>query len=223
MLKLSVGGAEHSLGSVLAIGAHADDIEIGCGGTILQLTDAYPELDVTWVVLSAGAERAEEVRRSAADFLVNVPSERVVVADFRDSFFPYVAPEIKEFYESLKLDVFPDVVFTHYRSDLHQDHRLASELTWNTFRNHLIFEYEIPKYDGDFGSPNVFVHLTESVARRKIENLLLHFSSQRDRHWFTEDLFFSMLRLRGMESNSPTRYAEAFYGRKVVLDDRRKP
>jgi LmbE family N-acetylglucosaminyl deacetylase len=222
VLKLSVRGAEHSLSSVLAIGAHADDIEIGCGGTILQLTDAHPELDVTWVVLSAEAERAEEVRRSASDFL-NAASQRVVVADFRDSFFPYIGPEIKEFFELLKLDVSPDVVFTHYRSDLHQDHRLVSELTWNTFRDHLILEYEIPKYDGDFGSPNVFVHLTESVARRKIENLLLHFGSQRDKHWFTEDLFLSTLRLRGIESNSPTRYAEAFYGRKLVLDDWREP
>ncbi len=125
--------------------------------------------------------------------------------------------EVKDYFERLKGELSPDVVFTHQRADLHQDHRLVSELTWNTFRNHLVLEYEIPKYDGDIGSPNVFVPLSESVSARKIDALLEHFASQRDKRWFTRDLFEASLRLRGMESNSPSGHAEAFYCRKLVL------
>jgi LmbE family N-acetylglucosaminyl deacetylase len=139
------------------------------------------------------------------------------VQDFRDGFLPYNGGDVKQFFEDLKPVITPDLIFTHYGKDLHQDHRLASELTWNTFRDHFILEYEVPKYDGDLGSPNVFVHLDEALVQRKIENLLTFFQTQRDRRWFTEDLFMSILRLRGMESNSPDRYAEGFYGRKVVL------
>jgi LmbE family N-acetylglucosaminyl deacetylase len=216
MLKLTFGEAPSSY-SILAIGCHADDIEIGCGGTILHLIDLLPSVDVFWVVLSARGERAEEVRRSAEAFLEKAASRRVVVREFRDGFFPYDGGEIKDLFEALKEEISPDVIFTHYRQDLHQDHRVASELTWNTFRNHLILEYEVPKYDGAFGSPNVFFHLSEAISNQKVENLLRFFRSQRERRWFTEDLFLSALRLRGMESNSPSRYAEAFYGRKVVL------
>jgi LmbE family N-acetylglucosaminyl deacetylase len=216
MLKLTFGEAPSSY-AILAVGCHADDIEIGCGGTILHLIDLLPSVDVFWVVLSARGERAEEVRRSAEAFLEKAASRRVVVREFRDGFFPYDGGEIKDLFEELKEEISPDVIFTHYRQDLHQDHRVASELTWNTFRNHLILEYEVPKYDGDFGSPNVFFHLSEAISNQKVANLLTFFRSQRERRWFTEDLFLSALRLRGMESNSPSRYAEAFYGRKVVL------
>lgn len=202
---------------VLAIGSHADDIEIGCGGTLLRLAAMYPEAEVLWVVLTAEAERAEEARQSAADFTAGFGSARVVLGGFRDGFLPYGGGAVKEFFEGLKDEIVPNVIFTHQRADLHQDHRLACELTWNTFRDHLVLEYEIPKYDGDVGAPNVFVYLDESTVDRKIELLLAHFGSQSERGWFTDDLFRALLRLRGMESNSPTGQAEAFYGRKLVF------
>jgi LmbE family N-acetylglucosaminyl deacetylase len=215
-LRLSEASFEGPL-HVLAIGAHADDIEIGCGGTLLRLAEAYPGAEVVWVVLSAHGERAEEARLSAADFASGFESARVVVQEFRDGFLPYTGEAVKSFFEDLKSEIAPDVIFTHQRTDLHQDHRLACELTWNTFRDHLILEYEVPKYDGDFGAPNVFVHLDAAIVQQKLDLLLRHFVSQLDRRWFTEDLFRSLLRLRGMESNSPTGHAEAFYGRKLVL------
>ncbi len=203
--------------TILAIGAHSDDIEIGCGGTLLRLAELYPKADVVWVVLSGDGDRGDEARRSAEDFLAGYASSRVVVKGFRDGFFPYTGVAVKEYFEELKADVSPDLIFTHQRADLHQDHRLVSELTWNTFRDHLILEYEVPKYDGDIGAPNAFVHLTEEIAARKVGLILAHFASQLDRRWFTEDLFLSTMRLRGMESNAPTRQAEAFYCRKLVI------
>ena len=202
---------------VLAIGAHADDVEIGCGGTLLRLAETYPDAEIEWVVLSGDGERGEEARRSAADFAAGFASLRVVLGGFRDGFLPYTGEAVKSFFENLKAEVAPDVIFTHQRTDLHQDHRLACELTWNTWRDHLIVEYEVPKYDGDLGAPNLFVPLDGSVATKKIEFLLGHFGSQLDRRWFTEDLFRALLRVRGMESNSPTGLAEAFYCRKLVL------
>jgi LmbE family N-acetylglucosaminyl deacetylase len=216
MLKLELSEVPSPC-RILAIGCHADDIEIGCGGTILRLIEALPTVEVCWVVLSAHGVRAEEVEKSAEAFLEGVARREVVVRDYRDGFLPYNGREVKQFFEDLKPKISPDLIFTHYRDDRHQDHRLAAELTWNTFRDHFILEYEIPKYDGDFGSPNVFVHLTERIAEAKVERLLEFFQTQRDRRWFTEDLFLGVLRLRGMESNSPTRYAEGFYGRKVVV------
>jgi LmbE family N-acetylglucosaminyl deacetylase len=216
MLKLELSEVPSPC-RILAIGCHADDIEIGCGGTILRLIEALPTVEVCWVVLSAHGVRAEEVEKSAEAFLEGVARREVVVRDYRDGFLPYNGREVKQFFEDLKPKISPDLIFTHYRDDRHQDHRLAAELTWNTFRDHFILEYEIPKYDGDFGSPNVFVHLTERIAKAKVERLLEFFQTQRDRRWFTEDLFLGVLRLRGMESNSPTRYAEGFYGRKVVV------
>jgi LmbE family N-acetylglucosaminyl deacetylase len=213
---LLFGGAA-PIERVLAIGCHADDIEIGCGGTLLRLAAIYPEAEVLWVVLTAGAARADEARRSSADFTAGFGSARVLLGGFRDGFLPYEGGAVKEFFEALKDEIVPDVIFTHQRGDLHQDHRLACELTWNTFRDHLVLEYEIPKYDGDLGAPNVFVHLDEPTVNRKIELLLAHFGSQSDRRWFTDDLFRALLRLRGMESNSPSGQAEAFYSRKLVL------
>jgi LmbE family N-acetylglucosaminyl deacetylase len=217
VLTLSLGSRDLTSLEVLAIGAHADDIEIGCGGTILRLTAALPSCRVNWVVLSADERRADEARGSGESFLEQAGERRLTVESFQDGFFPYRGSEIKDFFERLKGEVNPDLILTHHRTDLHQDHRLVSELTWNTFRDHLIFEYEVPKYDGDLGSPNVFVHLSASIAQRKIEKILANYASQAKRRWFTDDLFLSTLRLRGMESNSPSRYAEGFYCRKLVL------
>ena len=200
---------------MLALGSHADDIEIGCGGTLLRLA-AERDLDVRWVVLSASEERAAEARRSAEAFLGGAAGSHVAVEGFRDAFFRY-GGEVKEYFERLKAEVAPDLILTHHGSDLHQDHRLVAELTWNTFRDHLILEYEIPKYDGDLGSPNAFVHLDEATARRKAALLLDWFPSQRSKPWFTEDLFLALMRLRGMEAASPSGFAEGFYARKLVL------
>jgi len=217
MLPLLARGAGGAPVRLLAIGAHSDDIEIGCGGTILKLIRQGSLAEVCWVVLTGENKRATEARQSAEAFLGDVPSRRVILKDFRDGFFPYDGAEIKLFFESLKADFSPDMILTHQRSDLHQDHRVTSELTWNTFRDHLILEYEIPKYDGDMGAPNLFVPIDESVCREKIEHLMAHFGSQLPKRWFKDDLFSGLLRLRGMECNSQTSYAEAFYCRKAVL------
>jgi len=202
---------------ILCVGAHSDDIEIGCGGTILRLLSEHRGTEVYWVVLGSSGERDEEAVASAEQFLKFASRKDVVDEHFKNSFFPYVGEEIKAFFEKLKMSVTPDIVFTHYRGDLHQDHRLVSELTWNTFRNQLILEYEILKYDGDLGSPNVFVHLDEAVCEKKIGVIMECFKSQQDKVWFTPDAFLSLLRIRGVESRAPGRYAEAFYCRKVVL------
>jgi LmbE family N-acetylglucosaminyl deacetylase len=202
---------------ILCLGAHSDDIEIGCGGTLLKILAGRKDPHVYWVVFSSDGRREREALKSANDFLRGARRKTVVVKRFRNSFFPYSGAEIKEYFEQLKRDFTPDLVFTHYRDDLHQDHRLISELTWNTFRDHLILEYEIPKYDGDLGSPNFFVHLDEPIGRKKTERILKHFRSQSDKAWFTGDTFISLMRLRGVESNSPGKYAEGFYCRKIAL------
>ena len=203
--------------SILCLGAHSDDIEIGCGGTILQLLRTYKNCAVTWVVFSAEGQRKRETTSSAKRFLGNARKSTIITREFRESFFPYRGEKIKSFFEQLKKRITPDLVFTHYRHDLHQDHRIVCELTWNTFRDHMIFEYEIPKYDGDLGQPNVFVPIDSMLAKEKVKILMDCFGSQRSRQWFSEDTFHAMLRLRGIESNSPTKYAEAFYGRKIVF------
>ena len=202
----------------LFLGAHSDDIELGCGGTILSLLEQGQELEVWWVVFSASPARRLEAERSAEMFLRGAVKKEIVVRDFKESFFPYIGSEIKACYEELKRTISPDVVFTHFRDDLHQDHRLISELTWNTFRDHLILEYEIIKYDGGLGSPNLFVHLSEEVCAKKMKYLLENFQSQRSHQWFTEETFRAILRLRGVESNAPSKFAEAFYARKLVLN-----
>jgi LmbE family N-acetylglucosaminyl deacetylase len=202
--------------SVMCLGAHSDDIEIGCGGTILRLLAEHPGTEVHWVVFAGEGLRAEEAARSASWFLAGAGRNEVVINQFRDGFFPYVGADIKRSFEALKKKVSPDLILTHYRQDLHQDHRLISELTWNTFRSHLILEYEIAKYDGDLGAPNFFVHLDDTVCRNKVDTILRVFDSQRDKSWFSEDTFYAMLRLRGLESNAPEKYAEAFYCRKMV-------
>ena len=202
---------------VLCLGAHSDDIEIGCGGSLLRLFEEYPEVEVRWAVFGAREQRAAEARRSAEAILARAGSSVIDVFGFRDGFFPYQGADIKDCFETLKSVFTPDVVFTHQRNDAHQDHRLLNELTWNTYRNHFILEYEIPKYDGDFGAPNVFVHVNEDTARAKIDHLMSFFATQRDKHWFTPDLFSAVLRIRGMESASPSGFAEAFYCRKITL------
>jgi LmbE family N-acetylglucosaminyl deacetylase len=214
MLELDFAG--RGLRRVLALGAHSDDIEIGCGASMLALQRAAA-LDVTWVVLGAAGEREDEARASADAFLAGAASASVQCHSFRDGYFPYVGAEIKDVFEELKTHE-PDVIFTHARGDLHQDHRLVNELTWNTWRDHLILEYEVPKYDGDLGAPNAFVPVSEAVAREKAELLVRHFPSQRGKHWFDEDLFLGLMRLRGAEARSPSRYAEAFFSRKFVVD-----
>jgi LmbE family N-acetylglucosaminyl deacetylase len=217
MLPLRIGQSESAPRRVLAIGAHPDDIEIGCAGTLLKLIEKNAVSEVRWVVLSGEGERASEARRSAEALLDTVPRSQIVVGDFPDGFFPYEGQRIKGFFEQLKAEFSPDVVFTHQRADLHQDHRLSCELTWNTFRDHLILEYEVPKYDGDMSAPNAFVPLDERLRQRKIDHLMSHFGTQLSRRWFREELFSSLLRLRGMECNSPSSYAEAFFCRKAVL------
>lgn len=202
---------------LLCLGAHCDDIEIGCGGTVLKLAASGRQLEVWWIVFSSDERRKQEALESADAFLENVFKRNVMIHRLRDGFFPYVGAELKECFEQIKTEVSPDLILTHYRHDLHQDHRLVSELTWNTFRNQLILEYEIPKYDGDFGSPNVFVPLDESICRRKIDTLLRVFISQNERNWFSHELFSSILRLRGMEANACSGYAEGFYCRKANL------
>ena len=214
MIELPLSAAAPSVRSVLAIGCHADDIEIGCGGTLLSLTRSWPELHVTWVVLAATGNREDEARASAAAFLTAAREADVRILNFDESFLPYRGGDVKVAFEALK-EVTPDLVFTHTRNDLHQDHRLACELTWNTFRDHLILEYEIPKYDGDLGVPNVFVPLGEEIVAEKVRLLGEHFSSQAGKHWFDQELFRGMLRIRGMES--ATHYAEAFTCRKLRL------
>ena len=202
---------------LLFLGAHSDDIEIGCGGTVLQLLSSHPNLRVVWVVFSGGVEREKEARASASLFLAHAREQRVIVMNFRDGFFPYEGARIKEFFEQLKQDVDPDLIFTHYRGDRHQDHRTISDLTWNTWRRHLILEYEIPKYDGDLGAPNLFVPLARDVCARKIEHILGVFQTERDKSWLSEDTFHAIARLRGVECAAPEKLAEAFYCRKFVL------
>lgn len=202
---------------ILCFGAHCDDIEIGCGGTILRWLKEHTALEFYWVVFSSDRERRKEAIRSSEAFLAGARKKKICVEDFRNGFFPYVATEIKEYFEDLKKRFSPDIILTHCRDDRHQDHRLLCDLTWNTFRQHLILEYEIPKYDGDLGQPNLFVHLDEQICGRKIRNVLEIFKSQADKHWFTEDVFRAILRLRGVESAAPEGYAEAFYCRKMVL------
>jgi LmbE family N-acetylglucosaminyl deacetylase len=202
--------------SVLCLGAHSDDIEIGCGGTILRLL-SDEKARVHWVVFSANDLRAREARRGASLFLRDAAASTVAVRRYRDGFFPAQFAAIKEDFERLKKKVSPDVIFCPSREDAHQDHRTVAELVWNTFRDHLVLEYEIPKYDGDLGRPGFFVPLTREIADRKIGHLREAFPSQAGRQWFGDDTFRSLLRLRGVESNSPTGLAEAFFCRKVVV------
>lgn len=216
MLKTALPG----LARVLCLGAHCDDIEIGCGGTVMRLIEEHPDLDVTWVVFTSNPTRAVEAETAANLFLAGLEgagAKRVIIKTFRDGFLPYEGALVKAEFEALKPLVKPDLILTHYRQDLHQDHRLVSELTWNTWRDHLIWEYEIPKYDGDMGIPNGFVALEEPMLRRKVDLIRQCYPTQWGKNWFSEETFFALARLRGMECQSPTKYAEAFHCRKIRL------
>ena len=204
------------LHSILCLGAHADDLEIGCGGTVLRALAENPGLRVHWVVFSGAGQRAGEAQASAERFLERAADRQIVIRQFRDSFFPYEGEAIKEFMHELGRETQPDLVFTHGKSDLHQDHRLLADLTWNVFRNHLILEYEIPKYEGDLGHPNFYVPLDAAVCSAKIDYLCSAFPTQTEKPWFTPDTFRALLRLRGLECHSPSRFAEAFTCRKLV-------
>jgi len=214
-LKLNLKGDRGP--TILCLGAHSDDIEIGCGGTILRLIRDYPDCKISWVVFSAIGARKDEAQRAAELFAGKDRLSQLQLLEFRDGFMPYRGEEIKQVFEDLKKSVNPDLVLTHQGHDAHQDHRVLSELTWNTFRDHFILEYEIPKYDGDFGRPNVFVSLDADICRAKTRHLMESFASQRSKHWFDEETFLGLMRLRGMECNSKSRYAEAFYCRKMTL------
>jgi LmbE family N-acetylglucosaminyl deacetylase len=202
---------------ILCLGAHCDDIEIGCGGTLLKLIAASPDVHVDWVVFSSDDAREAEARAGAAALIAGAGSANVVVRAFRQRFFPYVAAEVKDYFDELGANTRPDVVFTHYGDDRHQDHVLLSELTYNTWRDHLILEYEIPKWDGDLGRPNVYVRLDSDQVERKVDTIWDTYVTQRDKHWFTRETFTALMRIRGIECKAPSGYAEAFHCRKLVL------
>ena len=213
MLRLQFSKLER----VLCLGCHPDDIEIGCGGALLRLFEENPAVEVLWAVLSGDEIRAQEARVSADRWLAALSAKEVVQASFPDRFFPAQAEQVKRYIHGIAERFSPDVIFTHRRDDAHQDHRLVAEITWSAFRNDLILEYEIPKYDGDLGNPNIFVELDKSGAQRKVSALMECFESQRTKPWFSEDVFWALMRLRGLECNSPTNYAEGFYCRKLVI------
>jgi LmbE family N-acetylglucosaminyl deacetylase len=216
MLTLTLLGKKSGPLKILCLGSHSDDIEIGCGGTILRLLSDQPEIEVAWIVFGSSNKRDQEARDSAARFLVQAKNKNIVVKNFRDGFFPFEGAQIKDYFEELRA-VSPELIFTHNRKDAHQDHRLIAELTWNTFRNHLILEYEIPKYDGDMGQPNLFVPLEQEIYEKKVRYIVEAFETQRSKQWFGKDTFLALMRLRGMECVAPSGYAEAFYCRKLVL------
>lgn len=217
MLTLALDLPVDRPASILLLGAHSDDIEIGCGATLHRLAAERAGASVHWVVFSAIGPREDEAKASAEEFLTGFADHRIALHRFRDAYFPQCIGEIKDSFEALKDEIAPDLIFTHHGLDRHQDHKVISDLTWNTFRDHLILEYEIPKYDGGLGDPNVFVPVTSEQCERKIDALLRHFQTQRNKHWFTRDLFAGLMRLRGLEGHSPSGLAEAFHCRKATL------
>jgi LmbE family N-acetylglucosaminyl deacetylase len=216
VIQLNLQTGQDGALTVLCLGCHSDDIEIGCGGTILRLAERYPRCKFHWVVFSAIGVRETEAQR-AAELFAGSRLQGPYLKKFRDSFMPFVGAEVKSVFEELKQQISPDLVLTQNGKDAHQDHRLISELTWNTFRDHLILEYEIPKYDGDLGRPSVFVPLTDEICKKKVSYIMDAFKSQHAKRWFEESTFLSLMRLRGMECNAPSGYAEAFYCRKLLL------
>jgi|SRR5579859_437910 len=217
MIYLNLSAQTNNKLEILCLGSHSDDIEIGCGGTILRLGLQYPGCVIHWVVFSAVGAREQEARLAATLFAGNATLNGPLLKTFPDGFMPFVGAELKVVFEELKKTVNPDLIFTHYGKDAHQDHRQVSELTWNTFRDHLILEYEIPKYDGDMGQPNLFVPLTQAIYQKKIRIIMDVFQSQHRKQWFDQSTFLSLMRIRGVECNAPSGYAEAFYCRKMTL------
>jgi LmbE family N-acetylglucosaminyl deacetylase len=216
VLQLGLGGAPNAPLRILCLGAHSDDIEIGAGGTMLTLLRRHPAALVRWVVFSATGAREVEARDSAAAFLADAADSSVETHGFRDGFFPAEFVGMKETFETLK-GFQPDLILTHRRDDHHQDHRTVAELTWNTFRDHLVLAYEIPKYDPDLGNPNVFVPLTEEAAERKVAALMRHFGTQRSRRWFTPETFYGLMRIRGVQAAAASGLAEGLFGVKLWL------
>jgi LmbE family N-acetylglucosaminyl deacetylase len=223
VLPLTLGLGRRKSLVILCLGAHPDDIEIGCGGTVLRLLEEPRRVRVYWIVFSGDKVRGREARRSARRVLRRVVNPTIRIEGFRDGFFPQQSTAIKEVFEHLKQLEVPDLVFTHRQEDAHQDHRVIGELTWNTFRDHFILEYEIPKFDGDLGQPNIFVPLSAPVRRRKLRWLLTAFPSQSSRRWYSSETFDGLMRLRGVECGAKEGYAEAFHARKVLLGSRPKP
>ena len=217
MNQLSLLPKKGAATSILLLGAHSDDIEIGCGGTVLQLLASSSQLEITWVVLSGSPARKKEAEKSFKAMVAGANANFIHRA-FKDGFFPFEGAKIKAFFESLKSSVEPDVIFTHWGGDAHQDHRFVSEMTWNTFRSQLIFEYEIPKYDGDLGRPNAFVPLKEQFGEKKVAHLMRSFASQSSKDWYSAETFMGLMRLRGMESRSASGLAEAFHCRKLSIN-----
>ncbi len=217
MIRLGLGAKKNGPLQILCLGCHSDDIEIGCGGTVLRLASQYPDCEFHWVVFSALGPRRVEAERAAKLFVSPTRLKNPLLKEFPDGFMPYVGAEVKSAFEELKKTITPDLIFTHNRRDAHQDHRLIAELTWNTFRDHLILEYEIPKYDGDMGQPSVFVPLEIELCQKKVSNIMEAFVSQHIKRWFQPEMFLALMRLRGMECNAPSGYAEAFYCRKLTL------
>ena len=217
MRPLKLGRPGEKL-TVLCLGAHSDDIEIGAGGTILELIRSGARVEVLWCVLSAIGPRAKEAEASANAFLDGSARADLAFGTFQDGYIPYHGAELKSWNENLKGRITPDIVLTHRREDAHQDHREVCKLTWNSFRDHLILEYEIPKWDGDLGQPNTFVPIRSSTLEQKVELLGDHFGTQRSKDWFDPETFRSLARLRGMECRAPDRFAEGFFTRKVILD-----
>jgi LmbE family N-acetylglucosaminyl deacetylase len=216
MVEFRLGSPQQPLRRILCLGSHCDDIEIGCGGTILRLLREDPGIEVYWKVFSSTPVRKKEAVCAANLFLAAGKKKKLAIHKYRDSFFPSFQAQIKGEFEKLKDEFAPDLILTHYRHDLHQDHRVICELTWNTFRSHLILEYEIPKYDGDLGAPNFFVGLDRATCKRKSKYILDAFASQCGKQWFTADTFLALPRLRGIEANCPGGYAEGFHCRKLV-------
>jgi len=215
MLKLNLSRQKNF--KVLCLGAHSDDIEIGCGGTILRLLREIPDAQFYWLVFSAKEKRAKEASESAASFLSEAKLKTIDIQNFRESYFPFIGGEIKDYFEKLKNIYDPDIIFTHYGNDSHQDHKLISNLTWNTYRDHFILEYEIPKYDGDLVTPNLYSNIEVSDVDNKVDRICRFFKSQEQRTWFSNETFRSIMRIRGIESNSSSGYAEAFHSRKIII------
>jgi LmbE family N-acetylglucosaminyl deacetylase len=220
MLTLAPVRADDGPLRLLCLGAHSDDLEIGCAGTVMTWLESSRPIHVTWVVLTGGPERSREARRSAKALLRRAAAVDLVCGEFRDGFLPAQYEQVKAFLEAVKVRAAPDIVFTHRLEDRHQDHRLVGELTWNTWRDHLVIEYEIAKYEGDLGQPNLFLPMSAAIARRKSAHLERHFGSQRSKDWFSQESFMALAKLRGIECRSPSGYAEAFHARKLTLAGR---
>ncbi len=212
MLRARLDGARR----IVCLGAHPDDIEIGCGGTIRRWT-AERDLEVTWAVLSGEGVRADEARAGAATFLTDAATASVEIADFPDSRFPADWAAIKTWIHDLASRAEPDLVFTHRLEDRHQDHRVVGEIAWQAFRDAVILEYEIPKWEGDPGVANAYVSLDRETVDAKVDALLATFESQREKPWFDAETFRGLMRLRGVECHAADGYAEAFTCRKILL------